>query len=219
MIVGVTAGTFIDTKLGEDLLKKFGFESISYPVSKNPKEQDRLQFLDKKTLQKKIEIIARDSKLKKAKALLIYCNSLSSAIDYKKIEKDVNIKIITPMEEYKTYANLYKNLIIIGANSQSMYGIEKILKQENENLNLITLGALPIVMEIELQKNPEEIINKLALSNLMNFFEKIQFQNGFADKIILGCTHFPYIKRELQKFTDIEILDPADGMIKKLKEL
>ena len=44
MKVGVFAGTYVDTKMGVDLLKKRGFEPLSFPISKNPKDQSALQY-------------------------------------------------------------------------------------------------------------------------------------------------------------------------------
>lgn len=217
MQVAVTAGTPVDTELGKILLEKNYFETISYPVANSPKEQDRLQFLGKEVLENKICEIIDDAKTKGAKALFIYCNSLSTAINYKKIEKYKDFKIITPLEIYKNYAQNYNNLAIIGANSQSVYGIEKVLKGVNNNLNLITIGFLPIVLEIEAKNKPELIVQKLGLKSLFKFFEEVNIASNKIDKIILGCTHFPYVKEEISKYTSLDILDPADDMIKELK--
>ena len=67
--------------------------------------------------------------------------------------------------------------------------------------------------EIERKTKPEEIVKKLDLRDLFNFFNKME---DVPDGIILACTHFPYMKEELKKLTDIEILDPAEDMIKRL---
>ena len=37
-----------------------------------------------------------------------------------------------------------------------------------------------------------------------------------ADRIVLGCTHFPYIKDELEKLTSLPLIDPADMMFEAL---
>lgn len=68
--------------------------------------------------------------------------------------------------------------------------------------------------EIEKKTQPEEIIKKLGLRDLFNFFNNME---GRPDGIILACTHFPYMKEEFKKLTDIEILDPAEDMIKSLE--
>ena len=37
-----------------------------------------------------------------------------------------------------------------------------------------------------------------------------------VDAIVVGCTHFPYVKEEFKKLTNIEILDPGIKMIEKI---
>lgn len=219
MLVAVTAGTPIDTELGCNLVKKNGYEVLSYPVAKSPKEQDKLQFLDKEILEKKVENIIDDAKERGASCLFIYCNSLSTAIDYKMISERKNFKIITPLEIYERYGRTSKNLVVISANSQSAHGIENILKKSNSDLNLITIGILPVVVEIEKKKAPKEIIKNLALDKLFNFLEDLKLEDEEEKSVVLGCTHFPYLKEDIKNITKLEILDPADGMIDELKKI
>ena len=47
--------------------------------------------------------------------------------------------------------------------------------------------------------------------NLVKYFETMNIET-----IILGCTHFPYIKEELEKITDLEIIDPGIKMVQKI---
>ena len=57
MKIAVTAGTPVDTGLGCKIIEDHGYEALSFPVAKNPEEQDRLQFLGQSTLEKKVEEI------------------------------------------------------------------------------------------------------------------------------------------------------------------
>ena len=46
-----------------------------------------------------------------------------------------------------------------------------------------------------------------------------EFKEFDIDTLILGCTHFPLIKEEIQKeISEIQLIDPADCLIEKLKE-
>lgn len=219
MLVAVTAGTPVDTELGTFLVKQNGFDVLSYPVANSPKEQDRLQFLGKDYLEEKVKNIIDDALESGAEALFIYCNSLSTAIDYKKISKEKNFKIITPLEVYEKYALGYNNIALIAANSQSAHGIENILKRKNSNLNLISIGMLPVVVEIEAKREPKQIIEDLGLKTLFKFFEETNFGSDKVEGVILGCTHFPYLKDELEKITKLKILDPAEEMLNELKSI
>ena len=55
MKIGVFAGTFVDTKMGEDILRERGFETLSFPISKNPKDQSLLQYYSREELTNIVE--------------------------------------------------------------------------------------------------------------------------------------------------------------------
>jgi glutamate racemase len=44
----------------------------------------------------------------------------------------------------------------------------------------------------------------------------LEDSNSGFDKIILGCTHYPILKKHIIKNITAEIVDPADGIIKEL---
>ena len=212
MKVGVFAGTFVDTKMGVDLLNKGGFEPLSFPISKNPKDQSLLQYYSREELTNIVEEKIREAKKEGAKKIFIYCNSLSASIDVEDLTRRQSIEIITPLDFYRNLDSSYEDIVILSANSKSAHGIDKILSEKTFR-NTIAIGILALVEEIEKKTSPEEIVRKLGLRELFNFFNKMERR---PKAIILGCTHFPYMKEEFEKLTEIEILDPAEDMIKRL---
>lgn len=215
MKVAVFAGTYVDTKMGSDLLEKNNFETILYPISQNPKEQSKLQFYSVEELTNIVKEKIEDAKENGAAKIFIYCNSLSVAIDLKYLRESTGMEIITPIDVYKNLDKKYKNIAIIAANSKSAFKIDQILCEE-EFRNIVAIGNLTLVEAIEDKLSPEEIVKLLALDKLAHYFNEIKREK--LDLIILGCTHFPYIKKELENLTNIKILDPAAEMIKMLGE-
>lgn len=212
MKIGVFAGTCADTKMGEEILKSRGFETISYPISKNPKDQSLLQYYSREELTNIVEEKINDAKNKGAEKIFIYCNSLSASIDIEDLSFRQAIQIITPLDFYKDLDRKYKKIIILSANSKSAHEIDKILS-EKQFRDTISLGFLKLVEEIEKKTPPQEIVDKLNLRELFDFFNGMEDK---ADGIILACTHFPYMKELFKSLTDIEILDPAEDMIKRI---
>lgn len=212
MKIGVFAGTCADTKMGEEILKSRGFDTISYPISKNPKDQSLLQYYSREELTKIVEEKIKDAKNKGAEKIFIYCNSLSASVDIKSLSRRQAIQIITPLDFYKDLDRKYKKIIILSANSKSAHEIDKILS-EKQFRDTISLGFLKLVEEIEKKTPPQEIVDKLNLRELFDFFNGMEDK---ADGIILACTHFPYMKELFKSLTDIEILDPAEDMIKRI---
>lgn len=212
MKLGVFAGTFEDTKMGEELLKSRGFETIAYPISKNPKEQSLLQYYSREELTNIVEEKIKDAKNKGAEKIFIYCNSLSASIDLNSLSRRQAIQIITPLDFYKDLDTKYEKIIILAANSKSAHEIDRLLSERSFR-DTISLGFLSLVEEIEKKTSPEKIVDKLNLKDLFGFFNGMENK---ADGIILACTHFPYMKDAFKRLTDIEILDPAEDMIKRI---
>lgn len=217
MKVGVFAGTLVDTQMGVDLLKEKGIEALAFPMAQSPKEQHKLQYYSKDELENLFLQKAEVGKAMGMDKIFIYCNSLSSAIDYKKLEEKIGLNIITPLESYKNLDRSIKNLAIIAANGISAFKIDQIVYESREDIHTISIGNLSIVESIEEKKKPAEIIKTLNLDGLIKYFENIEDERYKIDAILLGCTHFPYLKNELKKISNLKIIDPADDMIARLE--
>jgi len=145
---------------------------------------------------------------------MVYCNSMSAAVDMDKLAAEENVNIITPFTAYRKIAAEYDLVGLMAANNQSAAGIEKVLQNENPQCNVFGLGALPLVVEIEKGTLPEKIVEKFSLKSIIEFFNENR-----VEAIILGCTHFPYFHGELEKLTDTIIIDPAELMYESILDL
>ena len=88
---------------------------------------------------------------------------------------------------------------------------EKAFRDVKPDIDMIGMGHLAIVLDIEAGLAPEEIIERQALKELGVFFKK-----AGAEVWVLGCTHFPYLKEALQKQIELPLIDPADEMYELL---
>lgn len=209
--IGVIAGTPVDTQMGVDFLMSKGIHSLGYPVSSRPEEQSEIQILSSIKLADEIRNIIKKIKNENIYTIMINCNSLSAAVDMDRISKEENVKIITPLNVYKSIAYKYENIGVLTANNQSSAGIERVVQSVNSSCNVIGIGILPLVVEIEKGISAENIVEKFALRNIMEFYNWIK-----VDIIILGCTHFPYLYKELKKYSSIPIIDPSELMYKMI---
>jgi glutamate racemase len=171
-----------------------GVNTLGYPVSSSPEEQSKLQILSPFELEDIIRRMIKRIKYEKINTIMIYCNSLSGAVDMDKLSREEDVKIITPLTVYKNIASSYKNIGVLTANNQSSAGIEKVIQSVNSNCNVIGMGILPIVMDIEKGIAAQKIVEKFLLKNVIEFYNYIK-----VDALILGCTHFPYLHNELNK--------------------
>jgi glutamate racemase len=205
--IGVIAGTPVDTQMGVDFLISKGINARGYCVSSCPKEQSEFQILSPFELADKIRKIIRKIKSESIDTIIIYFNSLSAAVDMDKLSIEEDIRIITPLSIYKKIAYNFKNIGVLTANNKSSAGIEKVIQSINSDCNVIGIGILPLVIDIEKGLSAKKIVEKFSLRNVMEFYNSIK-----VDVVILGCTHFPYLYNELKKYTEIPILDPAQLM-------
>lgn len=216
MKVAVFAGTSVDTKMGQAVLEKMGIETLAYPLASNPQEQTKLQYYSKDKLEEIFINLALEGKKLGMEKIFIYCNSLSTVIDYKKISQILGLDVITPLESYTNLDRKIRNLAILAANGVSAFNIDKMIKDYREDINTITYGNLSVVNSIEEDKTPQEIIENLNLKGLIKYLEEIKDPRYKIDSILLACTHFSYLTQALKEITDINIIDPTEDMIKRL---
>ena len=210
--IACIAGTPVDTKMGADLLRNNGYEAYEFPSSANPTEENLFQISPIEEKNRKILTILNKIKDMGIEKVFVYCNSLSSAVNFNVLSKDTGLKIITPYDVYKNEAKDYNCIGVISANAVATSKIEKVYLENNKNISIISIGMLSIVLSIEKGLSPKEIIEKHKLDLICKWFK----ENG-AEAVLLGCTHFPYFRDELEKVSELTIIDPNGKMVELLK--
>lgn len=214
MKIAVMAGTPIDSKLGENLLNSYDYNDIVLvPISNNPVEQTTFQSLNDSEREKIIVEIIEQLKEKNCEVIFVYCNSLSSVVDFDRLAIEHNIKIVTPMQMYRNLGLEYKYLAVMAANSHGLTGVENNLYVSNPSLRVLGLSMLELVKAIEEENSPEKIVKDFNFEVLFNYFEQTK-----VEAVVLGCTHFPYIKKELEKITNLPIIDVGVFMINSMEK-
>ena len=189
--IAVIAGTNTDTQMGCDLLNSKGYETIFLPISDDCNAQANLQYFSKDELYSLFYKTCEKAIILGAVKIFLYCNSLSSSVDY-------------------------ENIAILSANGVSAYTIDNIIHKYNSDVNTITIGNMSIVESIEMKKSPKDIIDDLNLEGFIKYFENIKDEKYKIDTLILACTHFPYLKNEIKLLTNLNIIDASDDMILRL---
>jgi len=225
--IAVIAGTSVDTRMGveyiETKVREAGIEPgltpLYCPAALDCDEQVKFQYSDNDEKRIIIDGIFDNAVRDEAKAFFIYCNSLSGAFDFdtyavrKSIETGEDIKVFTPLQVYRRLGREYGRIGVMAANNLSAHAIEEALMASNPDIYMIGTGNMAIVRAIEDGLSPEEIVEKCGIAHLVKYIEACG-----AEALVLGCTHFPYIKEELSKMTSLPIIDPADEMFEAMRE-
>ena len=213
LCVGVIAGTAVDTRFGIEFLQARDVKGVGFAISASPQAQTNLQALQQFEL--KTQVLEAISSLKKegANCTMIYCNSLSGAVDLDRINNESELPVITPIDVYAELTEQYRNFGLLAANCQSCSNIEKNILMKNPTAKVIGIGNLQIVEDIEAGLSPEMIIKLHALPELIRALVKSGVQ-----VLIMGCTHFDYFFDTLNNEThDIQLFQPSERMLEILK--
>ena len=149
----------------------------------------------------------------------VYCNSLSGSFDFdsyavrKSFECGHDIRVCTPLQVYRRLGESYSRIGVMAANNLSAYAIEEALMSARSDIYVIGTGNMAIVRAIEDGLSPAEVVETCGLADMVKYMESCG-----AEAIVLGCTHFPYIREELAKLTDLPLIDPADKMYEALTD-
>jgi len=213
MKLGVLAGTPVDTQMGVDYVVSKGHEAMGFACSKSAPEQNEMQILHKEELLQIAINGCLDMVKQGAEGIYVYCNSLSGAIDIDRLKKEVPVCVVPPLDIYRMCAGNYKRLSVIAANGQSLAAIERTILNANPECVVFGAGLLPLVVEIEEATAPQVIYDSFQLKKLTDSFVAIG-----CDAFILGCTHYPYIEKEITEGIAVEVINPSDLMLEYLEQ-
>ncbi|MCI8329420.1 MAG: Asp/Glu/hydantoin racemase [Oscillibacter sp.] len=208
MNVAVIAGTPVDTQMGVELLRGRGVPARGYPVSPTPEEQTRFQVSSPAGREASMDVLLERIRADGPDRCLLYCNSLSAAIDAPALSARHGIPIWTPMDVYGEIARQYRRVGVLAANCQGAAGVERAMVNASPSILVLGAASLLLVQGVEAGEPPEELAERCALPGLLRFFE----DNG-AEAVVLGCTHFPYVRKALQKRTALPVIDPAQRLL------
>lgn len=148
------------------------------------------------------------------KAVVIACNTATSAaIDILRREYSIPIIGIEPaIKPALMKDNTGKTLVLA---TESTIGSKRFVTnlKKYDNSSCITFGCSGLVELIE--SNNKDGISKY----LKDKFETID--KTLVDSVVLGCTHYPFIKKEIliALDKDVKFYDGGEGVAKRLKNV
>jgi glutamate racemase len=211
----------IDSGIGglsilDNIKKKFPHINYIYMLDNEafPYGKKKEKFL----IERSIKIINAIKKIYPIKMVIIACNT-ASTISLPTLKKTFSIPIIGVLPVFKPAIKITKNKIIglIATRStiNSLYIKKTIYKYSLEN-------TIKIIATNELAVIAEKKVRKLSISNikLKKIFQSWIILSIKPDTIILGCTHFSFLKKEIQQIfhKPINFIDPGDTIVNKIEK-
>ena len=148
------------------------------------------------------------------KAILLACNTISAHIE----ELKSNLTLISIIE---AGALAVKELVqepavgLIATHATVQSGMyEKKIKQYNPSLKVISNSSTSLPKIIDSQLENISLLNE----NIKEIIDPILKEDDQIRNLILGCSHFPIIKKEINEiYPDIKLIDPAEKQVELLK--
>ncbi len=144
-----------------------------------------------------------------AKIILIACNSVTvSAISYLREKSSTPIIGVEPAIKVAS-ANTKNGKIGILATKRTVKShINENLHTKDQTLVLVPEDAL-----VEAVENDFDSITDAYLTEIMKDFVEKE-----VDSIVLGCTHFIFLKKRLEGlFPDVEFYEPIEAVVRRIK--
>ena len=105
----------------------------------------------------------------------------------------------------------------------------------NSTFKKVSVWATKLVVEKHGYKdainnyNPNIAVEEISCPKLVPMIESLNFDDSAikeyielipedSECLILGCTHYPHIEKDIKKLRNIEIIDPADALVKDLEK-
>ena len=168
---------------------------------------------------KSIEEIRRLSKnavdyllSKNVKALVLACNTITSAYA-QQLRSEVDIPVIGMEPAVKPASLARCGGKILALATKATLALEKFsLLMERYGEGVIPLEGAGLVEIVESGKRCEPEAHQA----LMAIFEP--YLNEQIDGIVLGCTHYPFLRRQIEQFfPNALIFDGLEGTVRQLK--
>ncbi len=157
---------------------------------------------------------------KDVKMIIIACNTATAVAlgEAKKKYPVPIIGVIQPGANEATSKTQNRRIGIIGTEvTIRNQGYEKLIKKINPSIATFSNSCSnQIIREME----EKALRNEDAIRNLLKeCLEPII--NNDVDTLVLGCTHYPFLKKYIQEVTDLEmcLVDPAKATVKQAKKL
>lgn len=200
--------------------------SLVYEIKKSLPNESIIYLADKanfpygeKTPAQIKKIVEKNAKwlLKQnVKIVVVACNTATvNAISFLR-NKFPSISFVGMEPAIKPAGRISKKGVIILSSPKATKSkqLHNLISKHAKDIKVFNIGCLKLVQAVEEHWSSDKI-KKILKSSIP---QKIL---GQADTLILGCTHFPLIKNQVQKYVgnNIKVIDSGEAVVRRIKEV
>ena len=146
------------------------------------------------------------------KAVVFACNTATSIAvkDIREEYKDMIIIGIEPAIKVAVDNNKQKILVLATTNTIKLDKYQKLIEKLDASDKIISVDLPGLSSLID-----TGVLDSKEIEDILE--EKLLQYKGNVDSIVLGCTHYPFVKDKIQKIINVPIYDGSVGTAKELK--
>ena len=158
-----------------------------------------------------LDIIKKLTSLYNIKLVVLACNTLST-VCYDFLCQNISVPIVK-IEPYFPPKVFHKqNTLVIATTNTIKHNVK--IKQYNDYQNIFVFGFDDLAKKIDMANGNYDLLQDY-LKNKLSCFLNVGIKN-----IVLGCTHFNYIKQQLTNiFGDVKFYENSKNVAKNVKNL
>ncbi|MCF6239354.1 MAG: glutamate racemase, partial [Candidatus Marinimicrobia bacterium] len=146
---------------------------------------------------------------KQVKMIVVACNT-ASAVALERLQQNFDIPIvgvIDPGSKAAVKLSPNKRIGVIGTSSTIRSGAYRSAIQKLDSAIQVIDQPCPLLVPLVEENWPNDGVLKQVLQSYLKSFE-----NNTPDALILGCTHYPYLKTAIQEVigADVRLVDSGE---------
>lgn len=99
--VAVLAGTPVDTQMGASFVMQAGLTACPFPLAADPRSQTAFQISSQEEKLQAVRDVLAQAQSQGCRRVFVYCNSLSSSVDFPTLACETGLRIVTPLDVYR----------------------------------------------------------------------------------------------------------------------
>ncbi len=151
-----------------------------------------------------------------AKAVVIACNTATSVAAQTLRERYPYFPIVgvEPALKPATLAEKHDNILVMATSvTIKLEKFHKLAREYGSNSNIIAVPCVGLAKMIETGNLDSPQMHQLLESLIGKY-------RGKVDSVVLGCTHYPFVKRQIREVLgDVPFYDGGEGTARQLKRL
>jgi len=146
------------------------------------------------------------------KIIVIACNTATTKCMKILREKYSDVIFVGTVPAIKVASdNNYKRTLVMATpgtiSSERTMELVRDNKKEDQEIYLVSCNGLAEAIENNNDEEIDKILNDIYLD----------YKDKNIDSIVLGCTHYPFIKEKIKKYFDVDLLDGGLGVSNEVK--